>query len=273
MDLNYINWNVQPEIFRVGNFAIRWYGLLFAVAFIIGYNITKKMLKREGVPKKVLDTGTLYLLVGIIAGSRLAHCFFYEPVYYFNNPIKILFIWQGGLSSHGMVIGVLIAFWIFSIRSKRSWLWMVDRLAIVLTLAGVFVRLGNLMNSEAFGIETTLPWGFIFLRRGETIPRHPTQIYEAVCYLIIFSILYFIYLKKWEQLKNGFLLGLALVTVFPARFIIEFIKEPMVDFDKISTLNTGQLLSIPFIIFGVYLLVRKETGSICYGLFFKLNKS
>ncbi len=254
MTLGAIVWNVNPEIFRIGSFAIRWYGVLFATGFVFGYFIMGKIFKKEGIPINVLDTLTTYMVIGTVVGARLGHCLFYEPGYYLSHPIKILEIWEGGLASHGAAVGILIALYLFSRKTKKPYLWILDRVVIVVALAGFFIRTGNLMNSEIYGIQTSLPWGFIFERWNETVPKHPTQIYEGLSYLIIFFILYRIYLKKNVNLKHGYIFGLFLILLFSVRFLIEFIKEPQVGFEKNMVLNMGQLLSIPFIIAGIFFL-------------------
>ncbi len=171
MFISYIVWNVDPMIFSVpdsvpifGGFGVRWYGLLFALGFVMGYIILKKIFTYEKVPIKVLDDLATYTIIFTIIGARLGHCLFYEPDYYLSNPVDILKIWEGGLASHGAAIGILAGLYLFSIRFKRPYLWILDRLVIVVALAGFLIRTGNLMNSEIFGNETTLPWGFIFVR-------------------------------------------------------------------------------------------------------------
>ena len=248
---SFIEWNVNPEIFRIGNFAPRWYGLLFAAGFFFGYLIMGKYFKIEKVRMDLLDKLTIYVALGTIVGARLGHCLFYEPSYYLSQPLEILKIWQGGLASHGAAVGILIALYLLSRNSDKPFLWLVDRVVIVVALAGFFIRMGNLMNSEIYGIETTLPWGFIFVRNGETLPKHPTQIYEALSYFSIFLILHFTYMRHRGKTRNGYLFGIFLVLVFTARFFIEFIKEDQVAFEAKMNLNMGQLLSIPFIVAGL----------------------
>ncbi|MCD4683085.1 MAG: prolipoprotein diacylglyceryl transferase [Bacteroidales bacterium] len=254
--LNSIIWDVNPEIFRIGNFAIRWYGILFALGFVIGYIILGQIFKKENIPSKLLDTVTTYMVIATVIGARLGHFLFYEPEYFLQNPLQILKIWEGGLASHGAAIGIFIALYIFSRKINKPYFWTLDRIAIVVALAGFFIRIGNLMNSEIYGIETSLPWGFIFVLWGETVPKHPTQIYEGLSYLIIFFILYSIYLKKGTQLKHGYLFGLFMILLFSVRFLIEFIKEPQVGFEENMILNMGQILSIPFILIGTFIILR-----------------
>lgn len=250
MNLLVIPWDVNPEIFRIGSFAVRWYGLLFASAFLFGYIIMRKIFKNENISDAVLDRLTIYMAVGVIVGARLGHCLFYEPDYYLSHPVEILKIWHGGLASHGAAIGILIAIWLFVRKEKKDYTWALDRIAIVVALSGFFIRMGNLMNSEIYGVETTLPWGFVFLRNGEVAPKHPTQIYEALAYLLIFILLYRLYWRKKGEHIQGTLISLTMILIFIARFFIEFLKEDQVDFEKNMALNMGQILSIPFVIAG-----------------------
>ncbi len=250
-----IHWNMNPEIFRIGNFAVRWYGLLFASGFFFGYIIMNKFFKYEGVSQETLDKLTIYMAVATIVGARLGHCFFYEPSYYLSNPSEIFKIWHGGLASHGAAVGIIIALLLFGRNTKMRFLWVMDRIVIVVALTGFFIRMGNLMNSEIYGIQTSLPWGFIFERNGETVPKHPTQIYEALAYLLIFVLLYYIYMQKKGETQNGLLFSLFLILVFTSRFFIEFIKEDQVSFEAGMSLNMGQILSIPLVLTGIIILI------------------
>lgn len=254
-----IPWNINPEIFSVGKFAIRWYGLLFASSFFFGYLIMAGFFKKEKIPEEVLDRLTLYMALGTIIGARLGHCLFYEPGYYLSNPVEILMVWHGGLASHGAGIGIFIALYLFTKKSKKSYLWILDRMAVIVALSGFFIRTGNLMNSEIYGVETNLPWGFVFLRNGETVPKHPTQIYEALAYLFVFILLYFIYKRNQGVFKSGLLFSLFMIFVFGFRFFIEFIKNNQVAFESGMMLNMGQWLSIPFVLFGIILLYKTTT--------------
>ena len=232
MILNFINWNANPEIFHLGGLSVRWYGLLFAAGFYVGYLVMERFFKKENVPIAVLDKLAMYMIVSTVIGARLGHCLFYEPAYYLSNPIEILYIWHGGLASHGAAIGIIFALFLFSKTQKKSFWWVIDRIVIVVALAGFFIRTGNLMNSEIYGHTTNLPWGFVFLRDHETIPRHPTQIYEALCYLALFFVLRWYYYKKEGNPNNGFLFGSFLIILFSVRFVIEFLKETQVNFEK-----------------------------------------
>ena len=265
MSINFITWDIDPEIFRAGIFSLRWYGLLFTATFVIGYFITKKMFRQEDIPLRLLDRLTWYMIFGTLIGARLGHCLFYEPAYYFKNPAEIVQIWHGGLASHGAGMGILIALYIFSRVERLPYLWILDRMAIMVALSGFLIRMGNLFNSEIFGHPTGLPWGFEFVRSSEWYqppvlaqPCHPTQMYEALAYLAIFAWLCRMYFKKSEKPYPGILFGIFLVSVLTVRFFIEFIKVNQVDFEKGMLLNMGQLLSIPFICYGVYLLIRRN---------------
>jgi phosphatidylglycerol:prolipoprotein diacylglycerol transferase len=253
-----IVWNPSPEIFHVGAFAVRWYGLFFALGFFFGYLIMQKFFNKEGVPIKLLDELTTYMIVGTIVGARLGHVFFYEPSWYLAHPVKILEVWEGGLASHGAAIGIILSLLIFSYVRKKPFLWVMDRIVIVTALAGFLIRMGNLMNSEIYGLPTTLPWGFEFLRSTTPsdglVPRHPTQIYEGLCYLGTFFLLFWYYYRKDGKPSHGFLFGLFLILIFGARILIEFIKEPQVGFERGLTLNMGKMLSIPFVIAGIILV-------------------
>ncbi len=254
-----VEWAVSPEIFSIGPVTIRYYSILFVSGFIIGYYIFTRFFKREGLPDFLLDPLLYTLLIAAVVGARLGHCLFYEPEYYLARPIEILKVWEGGLASHGGAVGILIAIWYYVRRyGKRydfDYLWLMERIGIATALAGALIRFGNLMNSEIYGNPTDLPWGFIFVLRGETLPKHPTQLYEALAYLVTFAILMHLYWRMLPKLKKGTLFGTFLIGIFGARFFIEFVKEPQVAFEQGMALNMGQLLSIPFVLAGVALIV------------------
>ncbi|SFE61734.1 prolipoprotein diacylglyceryl transferase [Thermophagus xiamenensis] len=257
---NYITWNPDPEIFSLGPLSVRYYGLFFAIAFLLGYYIMERMFKREAAPEQWLDKLFVYVVVATVIGARLGHVFFYGWDYYSQHPGEILAIWHGGLASHGGAIGILIAIYLFSKKvSKRSMLWTLDRLVVPVALAAVFIRSGNLMNSEIVGTVTDLPWGFRFLRasvENPELPRHPSQMYEALAYLVIFAFLMYLYWRTEARLRQGLLFGLFLTGVFTARFFIEFVKENQEAFEEGMALNMGQILSIPFVLAGLYFISR-----------------
>lgn len=258
MIITSIWWTVSPEILKLGPFSLRWYGLLFALAFVFGYIILSKVYKKEKKSLEDLEKLSIYVILGTVIGARLGHCLFYDPAYYLTNPIEILKVWQGGLASHGAAIGILTALYLFSKKKKdQNIIWILDRLVIVVALGGAFIRLGNLFNSEIIGKASDLPWAFVFVRVDE-IPRHPTQIYESLFYFVSFIILYSIYQKKSVTLKPGFLFGLFLILIFGFRFFIEFLKENQSSFESALPINMGQILSIPFVLLGLYFIFRKK---------------
>ncbi len=254
MILDYINWNADPEIFTIFGRGIRWYGLLFAISFVSSYYILLDIFKKENLSQDLLDKLTMYVFLGTLLGARLGHCLFYEPSFYLSHPLEILYIWKGGLASHGAAIGITLSLYLFARNQKRKFLWVFDRVTLVVPLAGMFVRLGNLLNSEIVGKPTDLPWGFVFNRLGEDFARHPSQLYEAIGYLIIFAILYLLYKKKNAFDNFGRISGWFLTLLFGFRFFIEFTKDVQVDFEKNMSLDMGQLLSIPFVIIGIFLI-------------------
>lgn len=254
-----ITWNVNPELVSIGPLTIRWYGLLFALGFILGYEIAKKMFQRDQIPLEWLDKAMMYVFFGTLLGARLGHVFFYDWPYYSQHLDEIIMIWKGGLASHGAAIGIIIALYIFSRRvSKKSVLWILDRTVVPVALAGAFIRTGNLMNSEIYGQPTTVPWAFDFVRIPEIAgtPVHPTQIYEALAYLLVFAVLYRLYFKTNAGKKQGFLLGLFFILVFGFRFLVEFVKADQVAFEANIPLNMGQWLSIPLVAIGILLVWR-----------------
>ena len=260
--LLFVHWHVNPILFHIGSLEIRWYGLLFVSGFVIGWYLFKWFFTREKVDTKLMDPLLYTLLIATIVGARLGHCIFYQPDYYFGSWAgfwEIFMPWKGGLASHGGAIALLLAMWWFASHYGKKhdfdFLWIMDRLCIAVAFAGCMIRLGNLFNSEIYGDVTSLPWGFIFDLRGETEPKHPTQLYEALSYLILGLVLVWIYKNKLDKVHRGFFFGLFLVGCFGMRFLIEFIKEPQVDFEKTMALDMGQLLSIPFVLAGVCLLV------------------
>jgi len=256
MILEAITWNANPEIFQIGGFGVRWYGLFFALSFYMGYMIMERIFKKEGVATTVLDSLATYMIIATVVGARLGHVLFYQPDYYLSHPIEILKIWEGGLASHGAALGIIFAIWLFSRKYKKSFFWTIDRIVIVVALAGFFIRMGNLMNSEIYGTTTNLPWGFIFAhdRIGDGLPHHPTQIYEGLSYLAIFGYLLWYYMKKKGKPVEGYLFSMFLILVFGVRFLVEFIKLPQVDAEQNYILDLGQILSIPLILAGGWIL-------------------
>lgn len=266
MILSYIIWDADPVMFSIGDRAIRWYGFLLALGFLLAYIILGKVMRKEGYKQEMIDRFSISVILGVVIGLRLGHCLFYDPIYYLSNPLDILKVWEGGLASHGGAIGILLATWIFSKRQKISYLGLLDKIVLVVPLAGGMVRLGNLMNSEIVGIPTDVPWAFIFKHLGNT-PLHPTQLYEAIFYFIMFIVFYFIYNKYRPNWKDGTFLGWFLIVLFGFRYFIEFTKEEQASPESwASIIKMGQLLSIPFILLGLFFIGRG------YNWFYKKKK-
>lgn len=293
--LNFITWNVDPILIHFGDGGIRWYGLLWAIGIYLCYLIQVKLYKNENCPPEWPDKLFMWMVIGLIIGARVGHCWFYEwhdvtapdmaaycqymgistePVQifgwtfnyrnpYIEHPLRLLKIWEGGLSSHGGAFGLLTAAWllnkkVFSKEPKfhTSLLWIMDRLVVGVCVTATLIRLGNLMNSEIYGTPTDLPWGFIFVRDGQTVPCHPTQIYEMLYCIVAFVVTWLMYWKGNAYKRKGLLLGVFLEIVFFTRFMLEFIKNDQEAFEANHLLNMGQCLSLPFIIWGIYLIIR-----------------
>ena len=257
-----VHWHVDPAILHIGGFELRWYSILFVSGFILGWFIFSWFFTREKLDKKLLDPLLYTLLICTIVGARLGHCLFYQPDYYLGSWQgfwEIFMPWKGGLASHGGTIALLLGMWWFANhygkKNDFDFVWMLDHLAIAVAFAGAFIRFGNLFNSEIYGNVTDLPWGFIFEIRGETEPKHPTQLYEGFTYLLLGFALIALYKWRLDKMWRGQFIGIFLLVCFGSRFLIEFIKEPQVEFEKAMTLNMGQLLSIPFILLGIFFLV------------------
>ena len=273
MILDFITWNVDPVALTLGPLSVRWYGLLWALGIWLAYWIQIKLYKHEHLPDDWTDKLFMYMVIGVIVGARLGHCLFYEwhllpePVKflgitfkygnpYLAKPWQLLYIWQGGLASHGGAIGLLTAGYFLNKQFKKGFIWIFDRLVIGVCVCGACIRLGNLMNSEIYGDYTTMPWGFIFARNGETQPCHPTQIYEMLYCLITFIVIWWMYWKKEAYKRTGLIFGVFLLGIFGTRFLLEFIKFNQEAFEENMLLNMGQILSLPFILWGIYLVVH-----------------
>ncbi len=265
-----VHWNVDPEIFWItDSFPLKYYGLFWITGLVLAYLVIQRIYKKEGVPVENFDQLTTYIFIGILLGARLGHCFFYEPEHYLSNPLEILlpimkidgayqFTGFQGLASHGGTIGIIVAIFLYWKKTKTNVLWILDRVAIGTPITCAFIRLGNLMNSEIYGKPTDGSWGFVF-ERDDLIPRHPTQLYEAIAYLLIFGLLYYIYRSKKIENTSGLFVGLLLMLLFSARFMIEFLKENQVAFEDSMSLNMGQWLSIPFILIGIILVFWRKS--------------
>lgn len=271
-----IDWRVESQLVD-GWSTPNLYGLLFVGGMIFGYYIIKRMFKSEGISEKYLDKLLIYVVPATIIGARLGHVLFYGPYWdgfnakgqfeegYFDHPLSILKVWEGGLASHGAAIMILIMLYVYSRKVvHRPMLWILDRIVAPIAIAGCFIRLGNLVNHEIIGTPTNLPWGFNFyyagdeyLVDGKVVPRHPAQLYESITYLFSFIVLFRMYWKTNAKAIPGRLFGMFMILIWTARFVIEFIKVGQTDRDDSWALNTGQLLSIPFILIGLYLTFRK----------------
>jgi len=268
-----IEWNVEPVIFWITDtFPLKYYGLFFMTGLLLAHYIIKRIYIKENIPIANLEKLFIYIVVGTLLGARLGHCLFYDPSYYFQNPVEILlpikkigdsyqFIGFQGLASHGGAIGVLIAIALYCQKYKTKFLWVLDRVTIVAPIAAAFIRFGNFMNSEIYGKPTNGNWGVVF-QRDDMIPRHPTQLYEAFSYLLIFGILFFIYKNRAKEKANGLIFGVFLVLLFLTRFLIEFFKENQVGFESQMLINMGQVLSIPFIIIGLILIITRKRQTV-----------
>ena len=264
--LNYITWTADPVLLELGPIQIRWYSLMFIIGFWVGFKIEERIYKNEGRPEKWLDSLFIWVFAATLIGARLGHVLFYGWEEYSKNPIDILKVWEGGLASHGGAMGIVIAILIFSRTIKMNPLFIFDRLVIPVALVACLIRMGNLFNHEIYGHETGLPWGFRFIRNLHqwkqgaepifTQPSHPTQIYEAVTYLIVFGLIMWLYWKKNAQLRQGLIFGIFLLGIFGTRIFVEMIKNNQETFEDAMTLNMGQILSIPFVIAALWLIIR-----------------
>jgi len=275
--LLFITWNVDPIAFSIGSLSVRWYGLMWALGIYLCYLLVTATYKREHCPEDWGDKAFMYITIGAIVGARLGHCLFYEwhsceslglePIQifawnityrnpYIEHPFELLKIWQGGLASHGGAIGIVTAAFLLDHKHfHKGYPWFFDRLVIGVAITGLLIRLGNLFNSEIYGGPTDLPWGFIFVRDGQTVPCHPTQIYEMLYCAVAFVVSYWMYYKTTAARRPGLIFGVWLEIIFFTRFLLEFIKFDQEAFEANFFLNMGQVLSLPFMIWGAYLIV------------------
>lgn len=267
MNILYINWDVKPEITNIFGFPIKYYGLLFATGLFLCYYILGKIYKKENLGSQAHEALFIYGFIGILLGARLGHCLFYDFEYYSKHPVEILIPIQkgldgsyhfsgfAGLASHGGAIGLITAMILYAKKYKIQLLKIFDIVAIAAPLGGAFIRLSNLMNSEMIGIPTNFPLAFVF-RQIDNIPRHPAQLYESISYFVIFFFIFFLYTKNRFKIGRGFYFGLSIFLIFTMRILIEFLKIDQVDFEKGMILNMGQILSIPFVILGLFLVFK-----------------
>jgi len=265
-----ITWDFNPELVNIFGIEIRWYGLLWTIGLLSAMFIVHKIYQIEKHPQKWFDYLYIYIIVGLIVGARLGHCLFYNPVYYLTHPLEILMTRNGGLASHGGVIGILIGTWLYSRKIHQNMLWVLDRIATPAGLTGSCIRVGNFLNSEVYGKPADLPWGVNFVRDpmwkipieyggSNGLPAHPTQLYEAFLYLIVFAITMFLFWKTDAKKKQGLIFGICIFCVFTGRFLLEYLKniqEPFEQYLRNSIgMDMGQLLSIPLILAGIYFIV------------------
>ncbi|KAB8151335.1 prolipoprotein diacylglyceryl transferase [Kordia sp. TARA_039_SRF] len=283
MHLLSINWNPSEVLLNLGPIQIRYYSLMFIIAFSLGYYITKRIYEKEGIPLKYLDSLFMYTVIATLLGARLGEVFFYNWAYYQDHLIEILlpikadanatlfgfiegykFTGFAGLASHGAAIGIIVALYLYRRKYQyKTLLWILDRVVISVAIGGVFVRIGNFFNSEIVGTLTNSDFGVVFQAKGEALPRHPAQLYEAICYVFVFAILWYTYWKTDKKHKDGYIFGLFLVLLWTVRFFVEFVKQNLGGFGETfgNVLSTGQWLSIPFIIAGFYFMFRKTNTS------------
>ena len=267
-DLLYIVWDANPVLFNLGGFELRYYGLMWAVAILLGERLISLFVKREGLDPNIVETGFVWIVLGAILGARVGHCLFYEFPYYITKPWAILTeIRNGGMASHGSAIGMLIGMWITARKHKMSYIWWLDRIMIPVSIGGAAVRLGNLINSEIIGSVTEVPWAFQFVKLYpgvalESMPaHHPAQLYEAICYLVTFGILMWLYYGRDEGRRHaGLMFGVGLIGIFFTRFLLEFVKVDQEAFEAGMLLNMGQLLSVPFIIASAVVILGSFKG-------------
>ncbi len=246
-----------PTIEQFGPILIRWYGALFASAFLIGYFIGRKLFRDAGKDVALADRLLTYIVIATIIGARLGHVIFYDFDYYIRNIQEVLYIWQGGLASHGATVGILLALWLFIRKHPEiTFFWLTDRLSIPVILGGAFIRLGNFFNSEIYGLPTDVSWAVIFARVDE-LPRHPSMLYEAIFCIIIFVVLIALYQYYRKYPPEGLLTGVFMIILFTSRFFIEYTKVEQAPFTETWAFGMGQLLSLPFIIFGIWVLWKK----------------
>jgi phosphatidylglycerol---prolipoprotein diacylglyceryl transferase len=246
-------WNIDPVLLHLGPLQIRWYGLLFALGILAAYRVGIWSFEQAGSSREEASRLLTYVVVGTVVGARLGHCLLYEPGYYLKHPLQILAVWRGGLASHGGALGITLAVWLFARRTGRHVLWLLDRVAVAAPVAGACIRVGNFFNSEIVGHPSTVPWAVVFARL-DPYPRHPAMLYEALAYLVIFAGMLWLEWRTQLRDRPGALAGILLILIFGSRFAIEFLKEPQETFEVALPLDMGQLLSVPAVLIGVWLL-------------------
>ena len=273
----YILWNPDIVAFSLGPIEVRWYSLLWCIGLFAVYQLMHYLFKEQKLGEDKFEPMFVYCFLGILIGARLGHCLFYEPEYFLSHPVEMFlpirkfadgewhFTGYEGLASHGGTLGLMLAIILYCRKVKLNLMHVLDNVAIVTPICACAIRLGNLMNSEIIGRPTDVPWAFIF-QRVDMQPRHPGQLYEALCYAVFFFIGWAIYLRSLGikgvnkdkkplfdiRVGSGFYFGLCIFLIFLSRIFIEFTKENQVDFESSMTFNMGQLLSVPFVLLGLY---------------------
>ncbi len=271
-----IYWDPSVTAFSVGTYGVRWYGVCWCLALALAYVVVYRLYRRQGIPQEKFDPLFLYCFIGILAGARLGHCLLYEPQYFLAHPLEMVlparrgadgawhFTGYAGLASHGGTLGLMVALWLYVRRTKVNLMRVLDNIAIATPVAACFIRLGNLMNSEIVGKYTGTDYGFVFARLGDTLPRHPAQLYEAAAYLLFFAAGLLLYRRRPQKVGTGFFFGWCLTSIFTFRLLVEFCKEVQEPWEQkmvsLIGLDQGQLLSIPFIALGLYCLLG---GKLC----------
>jgi len=272
--LSFISWNLDPEIFSINingtSLPVRWYGIMFAAGFLLGQQVLYYLYRKDGKPRAAVDTLTLYMIIAIIVGARLGHYLFYEwpllvraPISWLTELVTPPF---AGLASHGGTIAMLLAVYLYSRRhADQPFLWVADRMVIAIPIGGALIRMGNLLNSEIYGVPTTLPWGFLFERETDplllpVVPRHPTQVYEALFCFFLFALTFYLWRTRRHTMPSGVISGTFIILLFLFRFLVEFVKNDQVEFESHYPLNMGQLLSLPAIAFGAFLILYSQRG-------------
>lgn len=264
-NIQYILWNPDLFAFQIGSFGVRWYSLCWCLALLCAYLVVQRLYRQQNIPDKLFDPLFFYCFVGILVGARLGHCLFYEPGYFLSHPMEMIlpmrqgpngwvFTGYAGLASHGGTLVLILALWLYVRKTKLNIMRVLDNIAIATPLSAMFIRLGNLMNSEIIGKPTDVPWAFVF-ERVDMLPRHPGQLYEAICYLIFFIAGIILYKKSPQRVGTGFFFGFCLTTIFVARFFIEYTKEVQEAWEASMLINMGQILSLPFVAIGLYCML------------------
>ena len=264
-------WDPSTIAFTLGPVDVRWYSLCWCIGLALGYIVVYKLYKQQHIPQEKFDPLFIYCFIGILAGARLGHCLFYEPSYFLTHPLEMVLpmhqlpdgMWKftgyAGLASHGGTLGLMLALWLYVRRTKVNLMRVLDNIAVATPICACFIRLGNLMNSEIVGKLTGSDWGFVFVHNGDTLPRHPGQLYEAVAYFLLFFVGLWLYRRFRERIGTGFFFGFCLTSIFAFRFVVEFFKEVQEPWELAMQhavgINQGQLLSIPFVALGLYCML------------------